>query len=347
MADPRFFQRHGPFSLRALAASIGADIAAADADDIEIVDIAALHAAVPGDIALFDDPRCADAFRATHASAVVTTRALADGAPAGAALLFAKDARLAFAGAAACFYPPQSVEPGIDPAARVHVSARLGTGCQIDAGSNVGAGAEIGERCHIGANAVIGAGVVIGDDCRIGANTTITHALIGQRVEIGSGVSIGGPGFGFVAGPRGPLRMPQLGRVVIEQDAKIDANCAIDRGAHDDTVIGAGTVIDNLVQIAHNVRLGRYCAIAGQSGIAGSTTIGDGVMIGGHAAISDHITVGSAARIAGKSAVMRDVGAGVTVGGYPAVPIRAWHRQTAGIRRLFDGTRRNPADSGE
>src|SRR5690242_2910045 len=138
MADPRFFQRHGPFSLRALAASIGADIAAADAGDIEIVDIAALHAAVPGDIALFDDPRCADAFRATHASAVITTRALADGAPAGAALLFAKAARLAFAGAAACFYPPQSVEPGIDPAARVHVSARLGTGCQIDAGSNVG-----------------------------------------------------------------------------------------------------------------------------------------------------------------------------------------------------------------
>jgi UDP-3-O-[3-hydroxymyristoyl] glucosamine N-acyltransferase len=334
MADARFFQRSGPFRLSEICGAIGAD-PAQGAGDTMIGDIAALHAASPGDLALFDDPRHADAFRQTRAAAVITKRGLADGSAEGAALVIAKDPRLAFARAAALFYPPPRLEPGIDPAARVHASARIGTDCQIDAGCVVGAGAEIGPRCHIGANTVIGPGVVVWEDCRIAANTTITHALIGARVEIGSGVSIGGPGFGFVAGPRGPLRMPQLGRVIIEQDVKIDANCAIDRGAHDDTVIGAGSVIDNLVQVGHNVRIGRYCAIAGQSGVAGSAALGDGVMVGGHSAISDHLTVGAGARIAGKSGVMRDVEAGVAVGGYPAVPIRLWHRQTAGMQRMF------------
>jgi UDP-3-O-[3-hydroxymyristoyl] glucosamine N-acyltransferase len=323
--------------LHELCASIGAELPDAAAGDIEIEDIAALHAAGPGHLSLFDDPKSAQAFRETRATAVMTTRDLAGGCPARTTLLFAGNPRLAFAQIAALFYPPARLEPGVDSAASVHVSARLGPGCQIDAGCIVGPGVVIGSRCHIGANVVIAAGVEIGDDCRIGANTTISHALIGARVEIGSGVSIGGPGFGFVAGPRGPVRMPQLGRVVIESDAKIDANCAIDRGAHDDTVIGAGSVIDNLVQIAHNVRIGRCCAIAGQAGVAGSATIGDGVMIGGQVAISDHVTVGTAARIAGKSAVMRDVDPGTAVGGYPAMPIRAWHRQTVGMQRLFNG----------
>jgi len=339
MADRRFFQRSGPFRLRELCAAVGADLSNDLVADAEIQDIASLHAAAAGDLALFDDPRRADAFRETRAAAVITTCALANVAREGTILLFAKDPRLAFARIAALFYPPARLEPGIDSAARIHPTARLGADCQVDGGCVVGAGAEIGARCHIGPNAVIGPGVVVGEDCRIGANTTISHALVGARVEIGCGVSIGGPGFGFVAGPRGPLRMPQLGRVVIEQDVKIDANCAIDRGAHDDTVIGAGSVIDNLVQIAHNVRVGRYCAIAGQSGIAGSTVIGDGVMIGGQAAVSDHLAVGAAARIAGKSAVMRDIDAGVAVGGHPAIPIRLWHRQTAGMRRLFNGTK--------
>lgn len=337
MADPRFFQRHGPFLVSDLCASISIEAPDVATGKIEIIDIAALHAAGPGHLSLFDDPKSTRAFGETRASAVVTTRDLARDCPAGAALLFTDSPRLAFAQIAALFYPPPRLDPGIDPDASVHASARLGSGCQIDAGSIIGPGVMIGARCHVGPNAVIGAGVEIGDDCRIGANATISHALVGARVEIGSGVSIGGPGFGFVSGPRGPVRMPQLGRVIIEQDVKIDANSAIDRGAHDDTVIGAGSVIDNLVQIAHNVRIGRYCAIAGQTGVAGSTSIGDGVMIGGHAAVSDHLTVGAAARIAGKSAVMRDVEPGSVVGGYPALPIRAWHRQTIGIQRLFAG----------
>lgn len=339
MADLRFFRRQGPFCLGHISETIGIELSSAADRDIDIQDVAALEVAGPGELSHFDDPRYSHAFRHSRAEAVITTRASSHYAPAGARLLFATDPRLAFARIGHMFYPEPPLEPQIDCSARVDPSARVGAGCRIDAGAVIGAGAEIGLRCRISANAVIANHVVVGADCRIGANASISHALIGSRVEIGSSVSIGGSGFGFVPGPRGPMRMPQLGRVIIEDDVKIDANCAIDRGAHGDTVIGTGSVLDNLVQIGHNVRVGRFCAIAGQSGIAGSTIIGDGVMIGGQAAISDHLKIGAGARIAGKSAVMRDVEPGASVGGYPAVSIRLWHRQTAGLVRLFNRNR--------
>ena len=149
-----------------------------------------------------------------------------------------------------------------------------------------------------------------------------------------SGVAIGSEGFGFVPGPKGLLRMLQLGRVVLEDRVEIGANCAIDRGANGDTVIGAGSVLDNLVHIGHNVRLGRNCILAGQVGIAGSTTLGDWVVIGGQTAIGDHVTIGSGVRIAGKSGVIRNLESGAEVAGYPAVPVRQWKRQSVTLGRL-------------
>lgn len=335
MTDLRFFRPSRPFSLGEIARQIGAEPPAPEAADIFIHDIGDLETAKRGDLSLFCDARYIAALIETRASAVVTSRALARHVPAGRCLLFVADPRLAFARIGHLLYPATPPEQGVHATAQIHPSAVIGRGSQIDAGAVVERDVVIGERCHIGFHAVLGPGVTVGDDCRIGAHTTISNALIGARVEIASSGSIGGQGFGFAPGPMGFVRMLQLGRVIIENDVEIGANCAIDRGATGDTVIGAGTVIDNLVQIGHNVRLGRCCVLSGQVGIAGSTVLGDGVMVGGQAAISDHLTIGSGVRIAGKSGVMRDIEPNSVVGGYPAISLRQWHRQTAGLLRLF------------
>jgi UDP-3-O-[3-hydroxymyristoyl] glucosamine N-acyltransferase len=335
MTDPRFFRPQGPFSLSDMASRIGAESPARDASDILIYDIGELETAKPGDLSLFSDIRYLAVLASSKASVIVTNHALARHVRDEQPVIFAADPRLAFVKAGHVLYPAQRPDGGIDPLARVHETAVVKRGTQIDFGAVIGPDVEIGEDCHIGCHAVLDAGVTVGNGSRIGPHTTIRNTLIGARVEIDSSCSIGGQGFGFVASPTGLLRMLQVGRVVIEDDVEIGANCTIDRGATGDTVIGAGTVIDNLVQIGHNVRLGRHCILSGQSGVAGSTVLGDNVMVGGQAAISDHLVIGSGARIAGKSGVMRNVEPGGTVGGYPAVPVHQWHRQTAGLMRLI------------
>src|SRR5208282_154453 len=249
----------------------------------------------------------------------------------GSWLLLARDPRLAFALIGLLFYPRHAAQAGVHASAQIASSAILGEGCQIDSGVVIGPRARLGAGCHIHANVVIGPAVEIGEGSVVGAGAAITHALIGSRVRVGSGVVIGSEGFGVVVGPTGLICSAQVGRVIIGDGVRVGGNCTIDRGAADDTVIGAGTMIDNLVQIAHNVRIGTNCVFAGQAGVAGSTSIGDNVMVGGQAAINDHLVIGSNARIAGKSGVMRDVAAGEAVAGYPAVPVRQWHRQTLSL----------------
>jgi UDP-3-O-[3-hydroxymyristoyl] glucosamine N-acyltransferase len=335
VADTRFYNRGGPFSIGQIAQHSGAELSNLIHRDTQIHDLAALDVAGAKDLSIFSDREYQQAASCSSAGAVVTTRNLGRLVPGAMCLLYVANPRLAFARITSLFYPARAVEGGIHPTAVVDPFATLGQGCRIDAGATIGYGATLGLRCHIESNVVICDSVTIGDDCWIGANTTIRNAIIGSRVRIASNASIGGEGFGFVPDTHGLLRTAQLGRVIIADNVQIGSNSAVDRGAMGDTAIGCGTVIDNLVQIAHNVQIGSNCVLAGQVGIAGSARIGDNVIIGGRSAISDHVTISSNVRIAGGSGVMRDAKDGEVLGGYPAVPIRQWHRQTAGLIRLF------------
>ena len=328
MTDDRFFSSRGPFTIGEIAACVGAQLESKAPADLVVRGIAPLESAKDDELSYFCDSQNAAAFAASRAGTIITSSKLARYPHNGCWLLIVRDPRLAFTQIGLMFYPREAAKPGIHASAQIDSSAVIGADCQIDCGAVIGPDVHLGARCRIGANTVIGRAVEIGDGVVVGSNATITHALLGSRVRIGSGTVIGGEGFGVVAAPTGLVCSAQLGRVLIGDGVRVGSNCTIDRGAVDDTEIGAGTMIDNLVQIAHNVRIGRNCVFAGQAGVAGSTTIGDGVMVGGQVAISDHLRVGSNARIAGKSGVMRDVAAGETVAGYPAVPVRQWHRQT-------------------
>ncbi|MBL8584570.1 MAG: UDP-3-O-(3-hydroxymyristoyl)glucosamine N-acyltransferase, partial [Rhizobiaceae bacterium] len=198
----------------------------------------------------------------------------------------------------------------------------------------IGAGAAIGRGSVIAPNAVIGRNCQIGRDSYIGPNSTVMTALIGNGVLIHSGVSIGQDGFGYVGGPAGPEKIPQIGRVIIQDHVEIGANTTVDRGAMSDTVIGEGTKIDNLVQIAHNVRVGRGCIIAGHSGLSGSVTLGDFVMLGGRVGVSDHVAIGSRAQVAASAGIMNDVPDGERWAGSPAQPMRAFFREVSALRAL-------------
>ena len=334
MSDPRFFRAAGPFAAGDIAKTVGLELSEPGRAGELVRDIADLDQAVPGEVSVFSDRRHAASFAASKASVIVTSRKLSDLPHGGSVLLLADDPRLGFALIGQLFYPRGVPQNFVHSGAFVAASAKIGADTAIAAGAVIGENVVIGPRCRIGANAVIEDGVSIGADCTIGANSTISHALIGNDVTIAFNVAIGSPGFGFVPGPQGLVRMSQVGRVIIEDKVDIGSNCAIDRGCLGDTVIGAMTAIDNLVQIGHNVRIGKSCVFAGQAGVAGSTTIGDFVMVGGGVSISDHLTVGSGAKIAGKSGVARDVAPGETVAGYPAIPVRQWLRQTTALAKL-------------
>ena len=196
------------------------------------------------------------------------------------------------------------------------------------------ADAEIGDRCRVGANAVVGRGVVIGEDTEIGVGASLSHCLIGRRVRIYPGARIGQDGFGFAIDPSGHVAVPQLGRVIVEDQVEIGANVTIDRGAGPDTVIGRGCMIDNLVQIGHNVEVGPGSVIVAQAGISGSTKLGKLVVLAGQAGLAGHLSVGDGARVGAQSGVMRDVPPGEDVFGSPAMPSRQYWRWYSRLMKL-------------
>lgn len=332
MPDPRFFHRAGPYKLADLAGRCGARPAPGADPELLIHDIADIDTAGQGEIVYFADPAYTIALSASRFGACVTSEKLAAKVARGAVLI-AADPRAAFATIADAFYPPPAPS-AFKQTQCVAADAEIGEGAVIGPGAVIGAKAIIGARSAVGANAVIGPGVILGEDCRIGPNATLTYALVGSRVIVHAGVQIGQDGFGFVSGPAGHQKVPQLGRVLIHDDVEIGAGTCIDRGTAGDTVIGAGSKIDNLVQIAHNVEIGQRCIIVSQAGISGSCKIGNGVIMGGQVGMADHVKVGDGAQIAAKSGVMRDIGPGEAVMGYPARPIRQFWREIAALSRL-------------
>jgi UDP-3-O-[3-hydroxymyristoyl] glucosamine N-acyltransferase len=240
--------------------------------------------------------------------------------------------RLGFARLAARLHADRAFDLTVGVSDQAEVSARA----SVHPGATIAAGARIGAGTVIAPGAVIGPGVEIGEDCRIGAGVTITHALIGPRATILPGVRIGQTGFGFVTAPEGLVKLPQLGRVIIGADVEIGANTTIDRGALEDTVVGDGVKIDNLVQIGHNVRIGENALLVAQVGVSGSTRLGRGVVIGGQVGLADHLSIGDGAQVAAQSGVMRDIGAGEKWGGSPAKPIKEWFREVAAVARLTE-----------
>ena len=334
MADPRFFDRAGPFSLDALAALSGATLHDPTGGERLFVDVAPLETAGPEDLTFLDNRKYLDAFVGSRAGAAFVDERAIDKAPEGMALLIAANPYKAFARAAQAFYPLKPVAPRRARSAIIDPAAIVPPDCDIADHVVIEAGARLGARCQIGPNTVIAAGVELGEDCRVGANVTLSHCVIGARVVLHPGVRIGQPGFGFAPDREGPVKIPQLGRVIVGDDVDIGANTTIDRGSGHDTIIGPGTMIDNLVQIGHNVVLGRGCVLAALVGISGSTRFGDFVMVGGQAGFAGHLKIGSGARIAAQSGVMRDVAPGETVCGVPAVPITMFMRQVAILQRL-------------
>jgi UDP-3-O-[3-hydroxymyristoyl] glucosamine N-acyltransferase len=316
----------------------------------------ALDRAGPTQFSFCEHRKYLATLQATHAGACLVSEKLAPSVPQHVAALVAKDPYPAFVRALREFHkdslrPSSSYDSeGVAPSAVIHPTAELEDGVIVDPLAVIGPNAEIGSGTVIGASAVIGANVRIGRDCSIGAGATVLFALIGDDVIVHPGCRIGQDGFGYLPGAKGHLKIPQAGRVIIQNGVEIGAGTTIDRGALNDTVIGEGSKIDNLVQIGHNVTIGRHCIVVSQSGIAGSSTLGDGVVLGARIGVSDHATIGEGSQIAARSSVVGEVPPGVIWGGSPAKPIKQFFRELFAVERLgreSGGKSSKPGGEGE
>ncbi len=334
LGDARFFRRTGPYSLAVVAST-----ACGVANELELLleGVAPLQTAGPNEVSFLDNRRYASALDQTSAGAVIVHPDMAARVPAGTVAIQTTEPYAGWARVAALFYPVPPVSPGIHPSAIVADGARVDPSAEVGPLSVIEAGAEIGPGCRIGPCAVIGSGVIVGRDCRIGAHASLSHALLGARVYIYPGARIGQEGFGFASTKDGFVSVPQLGRVILEDDVEVGANSTIDRGSSRDTVIGAGSRLDNLVQIGHNVILGRCCVIVAQVGISGSTVLEDFVRVGGQAAMAGHLRIGQGAEIGAQAGIISDVDPGAKVLGSPAQPKRDFFRQIATLKKMAKG----------
>lgn len=346
MADPRFFDNRGPFTLAELCAKLAVSVPDGADGAAHIEDVASLGGAVAAHLTFFTGERPVPDFLQSRAGfCLVKAKAMDIDAPAGMVRIVVPSVEHAFAAVCEIFYPDSSriagpFAPGVDP------TAMIGDGVLMAPSVVIGPNAEIGAGTRLGPNTVIGRGVCIGRNCDIAGNTMITHAYIGDSVLILPGAQIGQPGYRFASNAQGHTKIPQLGRVIIQDRVEIGACSTVDRGGLGDTVVGEGSKIDNLVQIGHNSHLGRHCVMAGQSGIAGSADVGDFVIVAGQVGISDHAKVGSGVRIAGQTGLIRGqvIEPGQDIGGTPAKPLKDWIREVHAVNALIKKPKRGGND---
>jgi UDP-3-O-[3-hydroxymyristoyl] glucosamine N-acyltransferase len=323
--------------LRDLAERLGCRL---DGDgDVDILRVAGIQDAEPGDVTFLANAKYERTLRVTRASAVI----LREDAPAApCAMLRTRDPYLAFARAVGLFAPSWRPAPGVHALAAAAEDARLGADVSVGAFVAIGEGAVVGDRTVIFPNVTIGVGAHIGSDCVIHSNVAIRERVtIGDRVILQNGVVVGGDGYGFVRRGDGTHeKIPQVATVVIEDDVELGANTTVDRPAVGETRIKAGAKIDNLVQIAHGVVVGRNALMAAQVGIAGSTQVGDDVVFGGQVGVGGHLTIGRGAVAVGQSGVTNSLEPGALVAGYPAIDSREWRKASVIFRRLPELKRR-------
>ena len=334
MVDTRFHNFAGPTPLAALLVAIGHAADTLEGDGPVIAGAEELALAGPAHLALAAEAGYRAALQATAAAAVIVSRELLADVPAGTVGIVADRPFVVFAEILDRLYP-QNTRGTVTALLGPHQSLPL-TEADVRLGPGVvlGPGVEIGRGTVIGPNTVIGAGVTIGRNSTIASNCSIECAHLGNNVVLHAGVRIGSEGFGWLDHGRSNRKIPQLGRVIIQDRVEIGANSTVDRGALGDTVVGEGTKIDNLVQIGHNCRIGRNCLIAGTAALAGSTIVEDSVMFGGGAAASGHLTIGRGSVLAARTLVTKDLPPGSRVAGYPAEDVRMWRRGIATLRRL-------------
>jgi UDP-3-O-[3-hydroxymyristoyl] glucosamine N-acyltransferase len=353
MAQPTFFEQPPSSTLADLAALTKAHLVDQSRGGQQVSGLASLDEAGPMHLTFYDNLKYADQLAATKAGAVLVSKRFEADVPSHVAVLRATHPFREFVKIARELYRdalrPQSQfgSAGIAASAVIDPSAHLEDGVIVEPLAVIGPDVEIGAGTVVGSGAVIAANVRIGRDCNVGARSSIQFALIGNNVLIHPGCSIGQDGYGFLFfGPDGHLKVPQTGRVLIQNDVEIGAGSTIDRGSLRDTVIGEGTKIDNQVQIGHNVTIGRHCLLAAQIGLAGSLTIGDNVALGAKVGINNHLRIGDGAVVTAMSAVKDDIPADGRWGGFFAKPTKQWFREIVAVERLVRDGSADPKGEG-
>jgi UDP-3-O-[3-hydroxymyristoyl] glucosamine N-acyltransferase len=336
-------------TLAEIASLTKATLADASRAEHRITGLASLDEAGPMHLAFFENLRYADLLATTRAGACLVGERFESRVPPHVAVLRARRPFQAFVEVGQLLHR-DALRPhvafggnGISPAAVIHPSARLEDEVTVEPLAVIGPDVEIGAGSVIGSGVSLAGGVKIGRDCDIGAGTTIQHALIGNNVLIHPGCHIGQDGFGFIFGRGRHVKVPQIGRVIIQNDVELGAGTTVDRGSLRDTVIGEGTKVDNQVQIGHNVTIGRHCVIAAKCGLAGSLTLGDNVALGAMSGLNNHIVIGEGAQVGAMSAVKDSVPPGGRWSGIYARPARQWLRAQVVVERLArEGIGRGP-----